>query len=74
MLSHALTKLAHWFALAMLAILLPSCATTTDLSVQVTKVACGAFQPITWSGKDTALTVAQIKEYNAAGKELCGWK
>lgn len=64
--------LATSFALMLLAILLPSCATTSS-SVQVTKVACGAFQPITWSGKDTSATVLQVKEHNAAGKAVCGW-
>jgi hypothetical protein len=37
------------------------------------KVACAAFAPVYWSKKDTDKTIAQIKEYNAAGKALCGW-
>ncbi len=37
------------------------------------KVACQSFQPQTWSSKDTAETVAQIKEHNAAGMEVCKW-
>lgn len=57
----------------MLAILTASCATTTVSNVQTDKVACQSFQPITWSAKDTVLTVAQVKEHNAAGKALCGW-
>jgi hypothetical protein len=32
-----------------------------------------SFEPIEWSSKDTAVTVAQIKEHNAVGVELCKW-
>lgn len=41
--------------------------------VPVTKVACdpNTFKPITWSKKDTPLTVAQIKEHNAAWGAIC---
>lgn len=66
--------LATSSGLVLLATLLASCATTTGSSVQVTKVACGSFEPITWSAKDTPATVLQIKEHNAAGKAICGWK
>jgi hypothetical protein len=69
-----LTRLVRLCGILTLAIPLASCQTTMGSSVQVTKVACQVFNPITWSKKDTVLTVAQVKEYNAAGKELCGWK
>lgn len=72
MLLPALKTLATSSALMLLAILLASCVTTGS-SVPVTKVACGSFQPITWSGKDTPATVLQVKEHNAAGKAICGW-
>ena len=35
------------------------------------KVACAAFKPIYWSGKDTPATAAEVKEHNAAWKSLC---
>jgi hypothetical protein len=36
-------------------------------------VACGSFKPVYWSRTDSAQTIAQVKEHNAAGKSLCGW-
>lgn len=71
--SPAPKKLATLFGILSLAILTASCVTTMAGSVPVTKVACGAFQPISWSAKDTKATVAQVKEHNAAGKAVCGW-
>jgi hypothetical protein len=37
-------------------------------------VACQAFGPIYWSGKDSAATVAEVKEHNAAWKAICAAK
>ncbi len=54
--------------------ILTGCSTTTASSVPTDRVACGAFRPIYWSGRDTPATVAQVKEHNAAGKALCGWE
>jgi hypothetical protein len=34
-------------------------------------VACAAFKPIYWSGKDTPATAAEVKEHNAAWKAIC---
>jgi hypothetical protein len=34
-------------------------------------VACQAFRPIYWSGKDTPATAAEVKEHNAAWKSIC---
>ena len=68
-------KLANLSALTLLGIL-PACSTMTTVSsapTSSTRVACQSFAPITWSGKDTQLTVEQVKEHNAAGKALCGW-
>ena len=61
----------------MLAILTASCATTSSAVVtkqDSVRVACGAFEPIYWSAKDTPGTVSQIKQHNAAGKALCDWR
>lgn len=68
-------KLAKMCVLPMLAIPLASCATMTASSAPTdpARVACQSFAPIAWSGKDTTLTVAQVKEHNAAGRALCGW-
>lgn len=58
-----------------LATALAGCITPTNSSATnrtVTNgVACGAFSPITWSSKDTAETVLQIKQHNAAWIALC---
>jgi hypothetical protein len=54
-----------------LAIPLGSCATTTVSAVPTDKVACQAFRPIYWSGKDTPATAAEVKEHNAAWKAIC---
>ena len=45
----------------------------TSSAVPTDKVACASFSPIYWARSDTDKTIAQIKEYNAAGKALCGW-
>ena len=38
-------------------------------------VACGVFNPITYSRQhDTRATVRQIVGHNAIGAKLCGWK
>jgi hypothetical protein len=39
--------------------------------VNVSSVACGAFQPITWSVHDTDQTIREIKEHNASYSALC---
>ena len=46
---------------------------TMDISAttDAARVACGAFSPIYWSAKDTAATLAQVKEHNAAWTALC---
>ena len=66
--------LASLFAISTLAIL-PACSTTTVSSAKTdsVRVSCQSFEPIYWSAKDSAKTVAQVKEHNAAGKAICGW-
>ena len=39
-----------------------------------TGVACGAFKPITYSKTDTEETRRQIREHDAVGASICGWK
>ena len=51
---------------------LTACQTTGG--VAPTKVACGVFRPISWSGKDTAQTQREVRSHNAAGREACGWR
>lgn len=34
-------------------------------------VYCEVERPISWSGKDTDLTIAQVKEHNSVYKSLC---
>lgn len=54
--------------------ILPGCATMTSSAVPTDKVACNVFAPVYWSKSDTDKTIAQVKEHNAAGKAICGWK
>ena len=35
---------------------------------------CSVAEPITYSRRDTVETVKQVREHNAVGNELCGWK
>jgi hypothetical protein len=51
-------------------LILPGCVTTTG-SVKTEAVACGAFEPISWSAKDTNDTIRQVKEHNAAWRAVC---
>ncbi len=53
---------------------LGGCATTDSFATNNTNVACGSFQPIWWSRKDTTQTQKQVVAHNAVGKTLCGWK
>lgn len=55
-----------------LLLLLSGCATTTGGGG--TDVMCAVMQPIEWSRADTDATIRQIKEHNAIGRELCGWR
>jgi hypothetical protein len=52
-----------------LALLLQACATTTPISV--TDTSCRSFVPILYSRKDTAGTIQQAREHNAAFDALC---
>lgn len=52
-----------------LALLLPACQTTTPISV--TDTSCRGFVPILYSRKDTAGTIQQAREHNAAWDALC---
>jgi hypothetical protein len=45
------------------------CATT--MGSGGTKVACTSFQPISWSKKDTDVTIKEVKQHNAAWKAVC---
>lgn len=60
-----------WKKLAPLALLplLAACATTTR--TVVTDTSCRGFVPILYSRKDTAGTVQQVREHNAAWDALC---
>lgn len=52
--------------------LLPAGCQTTASSGSP-ESACHAFEPITWSDKDTRPTVRQVVAHNAVGKAVCGW-
>ena len=63
-----------WRKLAPLAALslLTACRTTAPTPTAVTDTACLAFEPITYSGRDTPLTATQVRQHNAAFRSLCG--
>lgn len=69
--SPRLWPLAKLSALILPAIL-AGCQTMTGLGGSDAPF-CGAARAIYWSGKDTAGTIAQVKEHNVVGKTLCGW-
>jgi hypothetical protein len=58
---------------------LSGCTTTMGSSAtdgpaglpEVSSVACAAFQPITWSSRDTDPTIRQVKAHNASFATLC---
>jgi hypothetical protein len=57
-------------ALPVVLLMLTGCRTTTPTAV--TDTSCLAFEPITWSSKDTSVTHRQIRQHNAAFRSLCG--
>jgi hypothetical protein len=62
-----LTKLA---LIPLLIVPMGACTTMTA-SVETSRVACQAFEPITWSTRDTDETVRGVKAHNAVYQELC---
>lgn len=64
-------RLAISCGLILLATLTASCQTTGSGAIDPALVACASFKPVYWSKADTPATVAQVKENNAAYKELC---
>jgi hypothetical protein len=56
-------------ALLAMPLILAGCLTTTPTSVIDTS--CLAMEPITYSRSDTSVTVAQIRQHNAAYRSLC---
>jgi hypothetical protein len=70
------TRRASWCGLIALAALtqcqtMDSSATTDGARQSFRPAACAAFAPVYWSAKDTAKTIAQVKEHNAAWQALC---
>lgn len=56
---------------------LTGCVTTTGSAGRTSTSGkasfCAVAEPIYWSAKDTEKTIAQVKEHNAVGKQLCKW-
>jgi hypothetical protein len=51
---------------------LMGCQTTTPASgIDPRAVACGAFEPITYSRRDTLPTIKQVRQHNAAYDVTC---
>jgi hypothetical protein len=75
-LSRGQTMLVRLCAIASL-VTLTACANLTNLrgginiGADTTRTACKSFAAIRWHQKDTTLTLAQIREHNAAYKALC---
>jgi hypothetical protein len=55
--------------LLLMSLTVAGCATT--MGSGGTKVACTSFQPISWSKKDTDVTIRDVKQHNAAWKAVC---
>jgi hypothetical protein len=57
-------------------LILTSCAPTLSSATSEGAIRIGgaAFKPITWSEKDTKITVRQIKVHNEVGVQLGLWK
>lgn len=58
---------------------LSGCASLTGSGVTKPPVAgantfCAIAKPITWSSRDTDLTIRDVKSHNATGVALCRWK
>jgi len=47
--------------------ILAACETSTN----VIDTSCAAFKPITWSSRDTAETIQEVRQHNAAWESLC---
>lgn len=60
-----------WKKLAPLALLLPLAACATTTRTVVTDTSCKSFVPIRYSRHDTAATIQQAIEHNAAYDALC---
>ncbi|MDR7173794.1 hypothetical protein J2X48_000700 [Bosea sp. BE271] len=55
-----------------LGLILTGCTMTAG---DATKSAvCDQFKPIRWSSADTVETIRQVKEANAVGVAVCGWR
>ena len=63
--------------LGSLLLILNACATMTGSSARTDLPApvtfCMIAKPFYWSARDTDQTITQAREWNAAGKALCGW-
>ena len=68
-------KFASVLSAGCLMMLMPSCAPTLSsvTSEGVVRIGREAFKPITWSARDTSVTVRQIKVHNEVGVELGLW-
>ena len=71
-------RIARWSRVGLLAVLtglaavlLAGCESGGAVTANA---ACGIFRPITWAKLDTAPTVKQVREHNAAGVAVCGWR
>ncbi len=64
--------MSRMHVLLVVPLMLAGCQTTTPTAVIDTS--CLAMEPITYSRRDTAETVTQIRQHNAAFKALCGSK
>lgn len=68
-LAKLLIALSALVALVSLSSLLTGCQTMTP--TVVTDTSCDAYEPITWSSKDTPETIHQVREHNKVYDELC---
>lgn len=69
-------RFARTCALILLLGLTTSCATTGSVATEprVVREFCALAKPISWSSRDTPETIVEVKQHNAVGAKLCGWK
>lgn len=68
------TRPVTMFVALMLPLMIHGCMMTGSAAIPRGATFCEIARPIHWSREDTIPTVKAVKEHNAAGKKLCGWK
>lgn len=63
------SKLTLLAGLLLVSLTVAGCSKT--MASSGTDLSCSAFGPISWSSKDTPITIREVKGHNAAWKGVC---